>query len=133
LIHIAALVIVVTAGLFFLVLGYMALLAPSRASRFLLAFAGSPCKHYTELAVRLLVGGAFVLSAPLMAFSSGFNFFGWVILSTTAVLFIVPWRLHHRFAQWAVPAALRFLPLLGSSSLTLGCLVIWAVWRGNVA
>jgi hypothetical protein len=131
LVHITALVIVVSTGLFFIVLGSISLLAPSRASRFLLAFAGSPYKHYTELAARLLVGSAFMLSAPMMAFSSVFKLFGWLLLCTTAILFIVPWRLHHQFAQWAVPAVLRFLPLLGSSSLVLGFLVVWAVWRGS--
>jgi hypothetical protein len=132
-IHIAALVIVVAAGLFFLALACAAFFAPSRAGSFLLAFASSPARHYAELAFRLLVGGAFVLSAPLMPFSRGFCLFGWVLLCTTAVLLFVPWRLHHRFAQRVVPEALKLLPLLGSSSLALGLLVVWAAWRGCIA
>lgn len=125
-----ALAVVCATGVFFLMLGALALLASPRARSFLLAFAGSPVRHYTELAVRVFVGGAFVLAAPLAAFSAAFNFFGWVILCTTVVLLLVPWQWHHRFAAYMVPQALRFLPLLGASSVTLGALVLWAVWKG---
>ena len=132
-IEVAALSIVVIAGIFLLALGAAALLAPPRASGFLLAFAGSPAKHYSELALRLVAGCAFVLSAPLVAFARGFSLFGWLLLGTTAVLLLVPWRWHHRLAQRAVPQALRFLPWVGASSLVAGALILWAVWRGNAA
>jgi len=132
-IEFAALALVAGAGLFLVGLGGAALLAPSRASGFLLAFAGSPAKHYAELTVRLVVGGAFVLAAPHAAFSAGFSLFGCVLLGTTAALLLVPWRWHRRFAQRAVPQALRFLPLVGAASLVLGALVLWAVWRGPAA
>ena len=132
-IEVAALVIVSAAGLFFLALGGAALFVPPRVRGFLLAFAGSPARHYTELAVRLLVGAAFVVSAPLVWLSAGFSFFGWVLLGTTAALLLVPWGWHHRFAQSAAPQALRFLPLLGASSVALGGLALWAVWLGNAA
>lgn len=128
-----ALVTVGAAGLFLLALGSVALLAPPHARRFLLAFASSPASHYLELTLRLLVGGAFVLSAPLVPFSGWFSLAGQVLLATTAVLLLLPWRWHHRFAQRAVPEALRFLPLIGVASAGLGVLVLWAVWRGSAA
>jgi len=124
---------VAVAGLFFIALGSTSLLAPRRASQFLLGFAGSPSKHYAELALRFFVGGCLVASAPRMLFPSAFSLFGWVVLATTAALLLVPWRWHHRFAARAVPAALRFLPLIGVSSVALGGLVLVAVFRGNAA
>ena len=130
-ITVVALTVVISAGLFLLSLGCVSLLAPSHASRFLLGFADSPTKHYTELAVRLLVGGAFVLTAPGTPFSIAFTLFGWVVLATTAGLLLVPWRWHHRFARRAVPQALRFLPLVGTTSILLGGLVLWSVLGGN--
>lgn len=128
-----AIAVVVTAGLFFIALGGVSLLAPTHASRFLLGFAGSPQVHCLELAVRFLLGGAFVLAAPRAAFPGAFSLFGWVLLATTAVLCLIPWRWHRRFAQRAVPEALRFLPLVGASSAVLGSLVLWAVLRGSAA
>jgi hypothetical protein len=132
-IEVMALAIVVAAGLFFVALGGALLGAPARASQFLLGFAGSPLKHYAELALRFLVGGAFVLSAPQSFFPGVFSLLGWVLLATTVGLLLLPWRWHHRFARRAVPEALRFLPLVGASSIALGVLILVAVVRGNAA
>ena len=132
-IEVLAIAIVVATGGFFSALGGASLLAPSHASRFLLGFADSPSKHYAELGFRFLAGGAFVLAAPNVLFPTAFNFFGWVLVATTMVLLLIPWRWHHRFAQRAVPEALRFLPVIGACSLALGVLVLVAVYRGNAA
>ena len=43
--------VVSLAGLYLIALAAVALLAPSRARRFLLGFAGSPGAHYLELAL----------------------------------------------------------------------------------
>lgn len=125
-----ALTIVVASGIFFVALGGSALFASQMASRFLLAFATTPAKHYMELAIRFIIGGAFVSAAPLLSYSQAFNIFGWLLVGTTVILVFVPWRWHHQFAQRAVPDALRFLPLIGVSSTVLGALVLWAVRRG---
>ena len=130
-IEVLALAVVAGAALFFLALGGVALLAPSRASRFLLGFAATPSKHYAELAVRFLVGTAFIISAPRALHGDLFSIFGWLLLGTTAALVLIPWRWHRSFASRAVPEALRFLPLIGVCSAVLGVLVLWAVWEGN--
>jgi hypothetical protein len=130
-IEVLALSVVIAGGVFFLSLGSVSLLSPAQASRFLLGFAGSATKHYAELAVRFLVGGAFVIAAPAMRISGLFSLLGWTLLVTTAALLLIPWRWHHRFARRAVPEALRFLPLVGTSSLALGGLVLWSVFRGS--
>lgn len=124
-----AFAIVIAAGVFLVTLGAASLLTPSKASEFLLGFAGSPSKHYAELAVRFLVGGAFLLHAPQMLYPHVFSVAGWILLATTAGLLLIPWRWHRRFAQRAVPEALRFLPLLGISSAILGGLVLVAAFR----
>ncbi|GGA78912.1 hypothetical protein GCM10011521_16410 [Arenimonas soli] len=127
------LAVVALAALFFITLGAASLVAPAGASRFLLGFAGSPGKHYAELAIRFVVGGAFLLAAPYVLWPGAFSVFGWVLVATTAVLLLIPWRWHHRFARHAVPEALRFLPLVGVASVVLGGLVLWAVLRGHAA
>jgi len=127
----SALAIVLAAGLFFLILGGACFVAPSNVGRFLLGFADSPLKHYGELALRGLVGGAFVFCAPQMLLPGVFSVFGWVLLATTGGLLLVPWRWHRRFARRTVPQALRFLPLVGISSTVLGGAVLAAVILGN--
>ena len=132
-IEVLALAIVMATGAFLAALGGAALFSPSHARRFLLGFADSPSKHYTELGLRFLAACAFVLAAPSVLVPTVFIIFGWVLLATTAGLLLIPWRWHHRFARRAVPEALRFLPVVGASSVALGILVLMAVYRGNVA
>lgn len=121
---------VLLAGLYFIGLAAAALAAPARAARFLLGFAGSARAHYVELALRLAVGCAFIARAPRMPFESAFAAFGWVLVATSAVLFAVPWQWHRRFAQKAVPQALRHLRLVGLASLALGGFVLACAGAG---
>ncbi len=124
-----ALLGVVLAGLYFVVLAVVAFSAPEKAERFLLGFAGTPCAHFLEMALRLAIGVAFVIRSPLMMFPEAFKLFGWVLVVTTACLLVVPWRWHRQFAQRVVPQALRRLRLVAMGSLALGALVLAsAVW-----
>jgi hypothetical protein len=110
-------------------LGITALLAPSRAERFLLGFAATATRHYAELAVRLLIGAAFVAVAPRrLPGAAAFEAVGWALLGTTAVLLLVPWRWHRRFSEQAVPRALRLLPALGMASLAGGLAILVALY-----
>ncbi|KGM53126.1 hypothetical protein N800_11085 [Lysobacter daejeonensis GH1-9] len=132
-IEVLALVVVVLTGLYFIALGAISLFIPVLASRFLLGFADSAIKHFAELSLRFLAGCALTLYAPQMLFPDIFTLFSWVLLVTTAFLFLVPWRWHHRFAQQAVPKATRHTTLIGLVSLALGGFILAAVVRGSAA
>lgn len=121
--------VVLLAGLYFVVLAAVSLTAPARASVFLLGFASSAATHYAELLVRLLVGVAFVAQAARIPFSAAFYVFGWLLLVTTLGLLLIPWQRHRRFAQRAVPLALRHLPLVAFASLLMGGFVLWSAIR----
>lgn len=124
-----ALAVVGATGLFLTSLGVAALLTPARASRFLLGFAATPVKHFTELALRFLCGAAFIAAAGRTNFASLFSAFGWILVVTTLGLSIVPWQWHRRFAAEAVPRALRFLPLIGIAAAGAGVLILAAVFH----
>jgi hypothetical protein len=132
-VHLASLlpaVVVVAVGVHLLGLGVTALLAPSRAAGYLLAFAGTRRLHALELLARLLAGAGLVLHAPHMRFAAVFGAFGWVLVGTTVALALLPWRWHRRFARRSVPAALGFLPLIGAASVLGGGFLLWAVAAG---
>lgn len=112
---------------YLLILGASALLRPKIAARFLSGLATTQALHITELAIRIVVGIAFVSSAPHVAFSPVIAALGWVLIGTSVVLALVPWRLHQRFAAWSVPQALQYLPLIGFSSLAGGLGLVAAV------
>ena len=125
--------IVVAVAIYFLVLGTIALVRPTNARAFLLGFANTSLKHYAELVARLIVGGAMLLVARDSAYPTALAAFGWLLVVSTAVMALIPWHLHHRFAQSAVPRALRYLPLIGISSLIMGGLLFRVAVAGNTA
>jgi hypothetical protein len=127
LISAAALAIVLTAALYLLALGGTALVRPESARRFLGGHATTRTLHFTELGLRILAGGAFIVTAPRAAFTPAFLLFGWVLVASSVALAIVPWRLHQRFAAWSVPQALHYLPLIGVASVAGGLALLAAV------
>ena len=124
---IAAQATLLLVALYFVLLGAVSLFKPARASSFLLGFATTSRKHYVELLARVVVGFSLLTIAPKSSYSMALSAFGWLLLLTTGVMALVPWRVHQRFAQASVPRALRFLPLIGVASLALGLALAWAV------
>lgn len=122
---------VLAAGAYLAGLGVMLLARPASAARFLMGHATSRPLHFLELALRIGAGLAFVHHAPAMAGPGLFSVVGWVLVGTSAVLVLVPWRWHRRQAERSVPVALRFTPLLGFSSLLMGGGVLVAALLGS--
>ena len=126
LIEVAALAAIILAALYLLALGAAALVMPARSSRFLRGFARSRPIHFLELFLRFVVGAALVFHAPRMFLSSAFTLSGWVLVITTTCLLLLPWRWHHRFAQYTVPRVTRHITLVGLASLAMGGLILVA-------
>lgn len=116
--------LVTLAGLYCVLLGVVALAIPAHAGRFLMGFAGTLPRHAIELALRLCIGGAFVLHAPQLRWPLFGWVFGGLLLATTAGLLLVPWQRHRALAQHTVPQALRHTTALGLASLGLGLLML---------
>lgn len=123
----AGLIIVLAAAAYLVVLGASALYRPALAERFLGGHATTRTLHLLELVLRVVAGAAFVVSAPFLALGSVVAVFGWVLVGTSLVLAITPWRLHQRFAAWSVPQALRYLPMIGMASIVGGLGLLAAV------
>jgi hypothetical protein len=126
-----AMVIVVLAAIYLIGLAAVSFFAPAIAAQFLDRFASSAQAHFTEMAIRLVVGGSLVVNAPRMLFSDAFLLFGWVLVITTIILLLVPWRWHHRFAQKVVAPITRRVWLFGLVSFPLGGVILFAVLSGS--
>jgi hypothetical protein len=124
--ELAAQVVIVLAGLYLCGLGVAALLMPDRARRFLFGFVGSQTLHFVELFLRFVVGAAFVIGAHQMLLPEVFRAFGWLLLISTAVLLLLPWQWHQRFAQQTLPRATRYIGLIGVASLAFGGFILIA-------
>ncbi|GAB58786.1 hypothetical protein [Rheinheimera nanhaiensis] len=121
-----ALAIVFLAALFLLGLAGMAAFRPRLAVRFLNGFASSALAHYSEISLRLIVGTAMVIAAPDMRFSNLFILFGWLIVATSIILLLVPWRWHQRFAQAVLPPLTKRVWLFAVLALPLSVTLLYA-------
>ena len=128
-----ALAVVVLTALYLIGLAAISFLAPAQARRFLKGFAGSARARFAEMAIRLVVGCSLLVCAHRMLYPMAFLLFGWVLVATTAILLLLPWRWHHRFAEKVVPPITRRVWLLGMVSLPLGGIILFAVLHGGSA
>lgn len=116
--------IVALVAIYLLGLGAATLAAPHRVRAYLLGFATTASRHYAELAARLLAGGALLILAETSGHATVLSIAGWVLLATTVMLALIPWRVHGRFAAAAVPQALRYLPWIGLASAGIGAALL---------
>jgi hypothetical protein len=130
-INLLALILVLLMGIYLIGLAVGLFISPARATRFLGGFASSAFTHYLELVLRLIAGGAILLSAPQLLFSGFFVIFGWILVVTTIGLVAVPWQWHQRFAQWSVPYATRNIRLFAVASFIFGGFVIASLVLGG--
>lgn len=126
-------VIVVLAAIYLIGLAATAFVAPVYAARFLNGFAGSARAHVTEMVIRLTFGCSLLVHAPHMLYQGAFEVFGWLLVISSAILLLLPWRWHQRFAQRVVPPITRRVWLVGIVALPLGGVILFAVVRGGPA
>ena len=123
-----SMLVVAVFGTFLITLGVVAFVRPQKFRKFLLGFAQNARVHFIEMGCRLLVGLAFLASAPGLRFESVFLAFGWLLIVTTLVLVMVPWRIHLKFAQLVVPRALEYASFMGAVSCLLGIGVFFGLF-----
>jgi hypothetical protein len=115
-------------GLFLVGLAILITARPSRAEKFFRAFASSALTHYTEQAVRLIVGAAVVIRSESMRYPELFNAFGWLVIVSTAALLVIPWRWHNKFATLVMPPVFRRMKLFAFGAFALGAFVLYSVF-----
>ena len=128
-----AMAIVVLAAIYLIGVAVASFLAPTHAAKFLDSFASSARAHLSEMALRLLVGWALIVYSPNMHYAVAFRLFGWVLVVTSILLLLIPWRWHHKFAQMAVRPLTRRVWLFGVLCLPLGGVILFAVLGGGAA
>ena len=121
-------IVVVATSLWLVGFAILIVVTPSRAKPFLRRFASSARAHYTEQVLRLIAGVGIVAFSAQMRFPEILSAFGWLIVVTSIGLLLVPWRWHHRFGQWAIPLAIRYIYLYAIGSFALGTVILIALY-----
>ncbi|MFK8032389.1 MAG: hypothetical protein AB8G18_19370, partial [Gammaproteobacteria bacterium] len=105
--------VLVIAGYFFW-LGWICLFRRERAVAFLGLFASSAKAHFIEMGLRVLAGACLIGAAPRMLFGDAVYVFGLILIATSLVLILLPWRWHRAFAQRVIPGVFSRPTLLGA-------------------
>ena len=121
-------VVVVTFGLSLIGLAVTIVARPRLAERSLNSFASSARAHYSEQALRLLVGASIVVFSPEMWQPNLFRLLGWLIVVTSIGLLCIPWQWHQRFAKWVMPPVIRHMKLYALGVFAFGALLLYSVF-----
>ncbi len=118
-------IVVVALGTCLIAFAVIVIVKPLLAGHFLKRFASSALAHYSEQTLRLIAGVAIVIFSSSMWYPDLFKSFGWLIIITAVGLFLIPWKWHHRFGEWAIPMAIRHLRLFALSAFALGTFILY--------
>jgi hypothetical protein len=120
-------IVVIAFALFLIGLALVIAIWPPRAERVLRLFASSARAHYTEQALRMLVGISMVNLASDMRSPDLFQMFGWLMIVTTIGLLLVPWRWHRAFAARVMPQVYARMRLFAVGAFGLGVFILYNV------
>ncbi|MEO5945304.1 MAG: hypothetical protein ABIP79_00695 [Chitinophagaceae bacterium] len=124
----AAKFIVIAFGIFFILAGFVMLLAPKRARQTLRKAGSTNFINYAEITLRMIPAAALILYADYSKYPMIFKTFGWFMLATSVILYFVPPQLHHKFSNWCAEILKPFyFQLLSPFALLFGVAIIYCV------
>lgn len=108
-------------------LGLLILLKPEMARAFLGGFASNLLVNTLEAVMRALAGLALIGVSPDSRFPLVLFVAGAFLVFSAIPMLLLP-GVHRRFAKWAVPFALRIMPVYGVVSFLMAGALVWAVF-----
>lgn len=86
-------------GIFIIFCGFLMLFKPNKARTTLRKAGSTNFINYSEITIRIIPAAAMILYANLAKFPDAFKVFGWIMLITSLVLYMVPRKIHHTFSM----------------------------------
>lgn len=115
-------------GFFFIFTGLLMFFQPQKIRSILQKAGSTTFINYTELAIRMIPGLAFLVYAESSKFSIAFQIIGWFILISSLILMIVPRKLHHKFSTSAADILKPlYFQFISPFSILIGILIISSV------
>lgn len=119
--------VVILFGVWLIAVSGLMLARPHIALQCLGNMASTNFIHYAELSLRMIAGTAFVLYAEPSRFPDAMRIFGWFLVASSAVLFLVPRKWHAAYSiYWSTRLSVLLVRILAPFSLVLGLFQIYA-------
>lgn len=90
--------VVIFFGLFLISVGFLMLFIPKKAREILSKAGSTNFINYLEITVRMIPAAALILYSDYSQFPKFFEVFGWFMIATSLVLYMVPRKYHHNYA-----------------------------------
>ena len=91
--------VVIFFGLFIVFIGFIMLVKPQKARATLRKAGSTNFINYAEITIRLIPATALILHSDFSKYPEAFKIFGWIMLITSLILYIVPRKFHHKFSM----------------------------------
>ena len=91
--------IVIFFGIFIIFIGFVMLINPIKARNTLRRAGSTNLINYSEITLRLIPAIALILCSESSKFPIAFKIFGWIMLITSLILYVVPRKIHHKFSM----------------------------------
>lgn len=91
--------VVIAFGIFIILIGFLMLINPKKARATLRKAGSTNFINYTEITIRLIPAIALILCADISKLPIAFFIFGWIMIITSLILYVVPPKLHHQFSN----------------------------------
>ena len=120
--------IVVLFGFFIILVGFIMLINPKKARETLRKAGSTIFINYAEITLRIIPATALILYSDLSKYPIAFKIFGWTMLITSLVLYVVPRKMHHKFSIKSADILKPFyFQLISPLAFLLGILILYNV------
>ena len=121
--------VVIFFGFFIIVIGFVMLINPTKARNTLRKAGSTNFINYAEITLRLIPAIALILCSELSKFPLAFKVFGWIMLITSLILYVVPRKIHHNFSMKSADILKPFyFQLISPFAFLLGGLILYNVF-----
>lgn len=89
---------VILFGIYIICAGFLMLFAPVKAREILKKAGSTNFINYAEISIRMVPAIGLIVYANYSKYPEVFKVFGWFMLGTSLLLYLIPRKLHHHYA-----------------------------------
>tara|TARA_R110002126_G_scaffold185154_3_gene333636 strand:- start:4779 stop:5165 length:387 start_codon:yes stop_codon:yes gene_type:complete len=120
--------IVIFFGVFLISVGSLMLFRPQKAREYLRKAGSNNLINYVEITIRMIPAAGLIIYSEFSKYPEIFKILGWFMIATSLILYLVPRRIHHRYALWCADILTpTYIRLTSPFSILFGSAIIYSV------
>tara|TARA_R110000868_G_scaffold103289_1_gene284537 strand:- start:231 stop:551 length:321 start_codon:yes stop_codon:yes gene_type:complete len=104
------------------------LFRPQKAREYLRKAGSNNLINYVEITIRMIPAAGLIIYSEFSKYPEIFKILGWFMIATSLILYLVPRRIHHRYALWCADILTpTYIRLTSPFSILFGSAIIYSV------